>query len=669
MNGIYSILRIRVLAALLAIASGLAACNGTAVVTMTSTASQDTFLAYRVGLVSVQLQSSSGKSGLKILPAGTTVDFAALTNLSEVLGAAAATKGSYQSVLVTLDYTSAQIVYDDGSLDGVALTPVGTDGRAVGQIQLTVKLDPNYAFSISSKGASQLALGFNLAASNTVNLSAKTVTVNPVIAASALPIDGKQVRIRGPVVGAAAGGVSAATSAEFTMGIMPFNGSIVGTGNLAVVTTDSTDFEVNGNVSSGAAGLGQLASLGRGTLTVAYGTLTTTDQSITTTAYGAASTTTPSTTTPSTTGDGMASTTTPSTTAPSTTGDGMASTTTPYATASTTNTVKVTFTAAQVLAGSSVQGGGLDRVTGIVSARSGNTLTVEDGTLIANNGTETFLGGPTFVILGPNTLVTVFGQSTAEINSPQQISVGSSIDAFGIVTSLALNEATLDASAGRLRLNPTTVSGLVIAQGAGALDLNLASLDGRSIAPFIFAGSGVDPGHYALATGALSLTNATAGVPVIATGLPNSFGAVAPNFTASTLLDPTTIDAELAVDWGSGTATPFTTYDTTSIDLNAHNASIGARHQIKVGAQMIDIAGLSSDPQIVPNPTAPNTVYSIAHSLSSTIENFNTYDAFVTQLQSELNGTALVTGVTAVGQYTAAAVSFAATSITLTFNN
>jgi hypothetical protein len=55
--------------------------------------------------------------------------------------------------------------------------------------------------------------------------------------------------------------------------------------------------------------------------------------------------------------------------------------------------------------------------------------------------------------------------------------------------------------------------------------------------------------------------------------------------------------------------------------------------------------------------------------LSSTIENFNTYDAFVTQLQSELNGTALVTGLTAVGQYTAATVSFAATSITLTFNN
>jgi hypothetical protein len=650
MNRIYSNSPIRVLAALLAIASGLAACNGTAVVTMTSTASQDNFLAYRVGLVSVQLQSSSGKSDLKILPASTTVDFAALTNLSEVLGAVAVTKGSYQSVLVTLDYSAAQIVYDDGTLDGVVLTPVGENGRAVGQIALKVNLDPSNSFSVSSKGASQLALGLNLAASNTVNLSAKTVTVNPVIAASSLPIDNKLVHIRGPVAGAAAGNGSTAVSAAFKMGIMPFNGSLVGIGNLTVVTTDSTDYEVSGNVSSGAAGLGQLASLGTGTLTVAYGTLTSSDQSITTTTASTSDTTT--------TAD------TPSTTTTS----GTAGTATTLGT-TTTTTTEVTFTATQVLAGSSVQGGGLDRVTGIVSARSGDTLTVEDGTLIANNGTETFLGGTTFVIVGPDTLITVFGQSTAEIFSPQQISVGSSIDAFGIASSLSLNNATLDASAGRVRLESSTASGLVTAQGSGALDANLTSLDGRSIAVFDFAGTGVDPGRYSLATGTLSLTNATAGEPVIAMGLPGAFGAAPPNFTAATLLDPTTIDAELVVDWGSGTASPFTTYDTSSIDLNARNSSIGTRHQITVGSQTIDVVGLSSDPLIVPNPTAANTVYSIAHSLSSTIDNFDTYDAFVAQLQTELNGTALVTGLTAVGQYTAATFSFAASSITISMNN
>jgi hypothetical protein len=671
MNGCCAKPRSGVLTGLLALALlALAACNGTAVVTMTSTASQDSFLAYRVELVSVALQSAGGKSGLSILPAGTTVDFAALTNLSEVLGAAAAAKGSYQSVLVTLDYSSARIVYDDGSLDGVALTPVGMDGRAVGRIQLTVKLDPSAAFSLSSKGASQLALDLNLAASNIVNLSAKTVTVNPVIAASSLPIDSKTVRIRGPIAGTTAGSAATATSTEFTMGVMPFNGTVAGTGKLAILTTDGTDFEVDGSESTGTAGLGQLTSLGAGAMAVAYGTLTATDQSITTTTFTPASTTNPDGTVSTTNPDGTVSTTNPDGTVSTTNPDGTVSTTNPIGTPSTTIRAGLTFTATQVLAGSSVQGGGLDRVTGIVSARSGNTLTVEDGTLIANDGTETFLGGTTFVLLGPNTLVTVFGQSTAEINSPQQISVGSSIDAFGIATSLSSNNATLDASAGRVRLDTTTASGLVIAQVAGALGLNLVSLNGRSIAPFDFAGAGVDPRSYSITTtGTLSLTNATAGAPVIVTGFPSSFGAPPPNFTASSLLDPTTIDAMLVIDWGAGTAAPFTTYNGSSIDLDVRNSSIGARHQIEVGAQLIDILTLSSDPLIVPSPTASNTVYSIDHSSSSTIENFNTYDAFVTQLQSELNGTALATGLTAVGQYTAATPSFAATNITLTLNN
>ena len=59
----------RLLAVPLALALlALAACNGTAVVTLTSTASQDNFLAYRVGLVSVQLESSSGKSASRSCP-------------------------------------------------------------------------------------------------------------------------------------------------------------------------------------------------------------------------------------------------------------------------------------------------------------------------------------------------------------------------------------------------------------------------------------------------------------------------------------------------------------------------------------------------------------------------------------------------------------------------
>jgi hypothetical protein len=59
----------------------------------------------------------------------------------------------------------------------------------------------------------------------------------------------------------------------------------------------------------------------------------------------------------------------------------------------------------------------------------------------------------------------------------------------------------------------------------------------------------------------------------------------------------------------------------------------------------------------------------IGHALSGTFENFDTYSAFVTQLQTELNGNVLATGVTAVGQYTSSTYTFSASSITLFLNN
>jgi hypothetical protein len=588
---------------------------------MTSTPSTDTFLAYRVGLSSVQLTTSSGKSGLQILPSSTTVDFAQLTGVSEVLGAAAVAKGTYTTALITLDYSSAQIVYDDGSLNGVALTPVAANGKALGQIQLTVTLDPADSFRVSAKGASQLAMDFSLAASNVVDLGNKTVTVTPMIAASALPIDSKQVRIRGPIAGVSATAASTTTNGSFVMGVMPFNGTVSGAGQLTIVTSDTTNYEINGSTSTGSAGQSQLAALGSGALSTAYGTLTSADNTTTTTTDG---------------------------------------------TTNTTSTVDVSFTAAVVLAGTSVQGGGLDRVSGIVSGRSGNTLAVEDGTLVGADGVETFLGGTTLVTMGPNTAVNVFGEA-GEFNVPQQVSVGSSIDAFGVASSQTTGTAALDASAGRVRLNNSTASGLVTSQGSATLTLNLSALGGRSVAPLDFAGSAATPSRYIIDTPSLDLTNSTAGVPVVVTGLPNSFGVTPPNFNAASLLDPTTIEAELVVDWGTGTPAPFTTYDSSTIDLDVRNGSIGARHQIQIGAQTINVVGLSSDPSIVPNATSSNLVFAIGHASSSTIESFDTYAAFITQLQAELNGTALALGITAVGQYTAP--TFTATSITLSLNN
>jgi hypothetical protein len=464
-----------------------------------------------------------------------------------------------------------------------------------------------------------------------------------------MPIDSKLVRIRGALASVNTGATTDTTDTTdttgtvdtgdteglFTSNVMPFNSITKGTGALAIVPSDSTYYEINGSASSGSTGLGLLGALNTGTLTVAYGTLVAADQAVTTTT------------------DGITSTT------------------------ATGGSSTVTFSATQILAGSSVQGSGFDRVSGVVMARSGDTLSIEDGTVIANDGTVSFIGGTTTVIMGANTLVTVIGPNSVNINSLQQVSVGSVIDAFGVLDSQASTSAVLDASAGRVRLDPVNAAGLVVntysatGDSTTGLGLNLTFLGGRMIAPFDFTGSGVISNPFVVDTTNLDLTNSTAGVPVIATGMTGSFGAtvVPVDFSATSLLDPTTIDAVLAVDWGSGTASPFTVYNSTAITVDAKNTAIGTRHWIQNGAQLIDIGGLTTYPIIEPSQTTSNTVYTIGHSVKSTTENFNTYAAFIAQLQTELKGSTLATGMTAVGPYTTASYTLAATSVTVFLNN
>jgi hypothetical protein len=135
------------------------------------------------------------------------------------------------------------------------------------------------------------------------------------------------------------------------------------------------------------------------------------------------------------------------------------------------------------------------------------------------------------------------------------------------------------------------------------------------------------------------------------------------------LLDPTTIQAQLAIDYGSGTAAPFTTYNSSAIDVDIRNPRIGARHLIQVGAQTINVLGLASGASIIPDPTAANAVFTIGRAASASAENFDTFAAFIAQVQKELQGGTLATGVTAVGQYTASTSTLSATSVTLFLNN
>jgi hypothetical protein len=652
----------------------MAACSGSAVVTLTATPSSDPFIIYQVGLASVQLAKSGNKAGLMILPAETTVDFTKLFNLSEILGAPGVPKGTYTSALITLDYSAAEIIYDDGSLDGVALAPVDASGNAITTVSVAVTLDPSDPLRSAEKQVGLVALNFNLAASNAVNLSARTVTVTPLISASTLPIDAKPVRIRGPIM--------SANAEFFTTGVTPFDSTTAGLGTLSIDPSTTTAYNINGFVAVGGAGQAQLDALPASSVVQTFGTLTVTTPTTasalpipttttpTTTTTTTPTTTTPATTTPATTTTTTTTTTTPTTTTPTTTTPTTTTTTTDIDTSTTTAGSTVSFSATQVLVDTNVQGLGVaDQITGTVTSRSGDTLGVEDATLVQSGGTVTFVPGTTIVNLGPSTLITVFGQTVAEAISPQQISIGSSIQAFGTesATTASTGGVLLDASAGYVRLDPTTAEGLVTAQGSAEVTLNLTNLGGRLITAFDFNGSGAAANQYTVSTPSLSLANATVGAPLVVTGLPSAFGTTSPDYTAQTLLDPTTINAELVVDWSGGNAAPFSTFDTTALTLNV-NSSFGARHQIQIGSQIVNIAGLSPAPTITPT-SASAMEFSIGHSVSFTIESFDTFSAFIAQLQTELNGATLATGMTAVGQYTVSTSAFSAASVTVFIDN
>jgi len=282
------------------------------------------------------------------------------------------------------------------------------------------------------------------------------------------------------------GGISAVDTAnnDYTVNVDPFHDH---DGNklspLVVHTTDTTTYEINGTPFAGAAGLAQLATLPANTITVAFGNLQTTDQ---------------------------------------------------------------TFTATAVLAGSSVEGGGFDHIVGNVVARTGNTLTVHGARMNGHGGNDDddFLAGNPTVTIAAATAVTAQGQSSATpAHTIAEISVGSLIDAFGTSAKDNSGKVTLDATAGRVRLDFTQVQGALDASAAGNITLNLKTINHQPVSLFNFAGTGAatgidtNPANYVLNTGALDVSQFAAGDLVVGIGFVNPFGAAPPDFMAVTVAD------------------------------------------------------------------------------------------------------------------------------------
>ena len=154
---------------------------------------------------------------------------------------------------------------------------VGANGAPLGVTELDIELAAREHLVITRGRAALLALDFDLAASHDVDLaqSPPVVKARPYIVAEIEPVAEKELRLRGALVSTDVAGSS------YTVDVRPWFRPDGAHGRVTVHTTASTSFEIDGVPATGAAGLAALAAKPAGTMTVAFGTLSTQERRFT----------------------------------------------------------------------------------------------------------------------------------------------------------------------------------------------------------------------------------------------------------------------------------------------------------------------------------------------------------------------------------------------------
>jgi hypothetical protein len=342
------------------------------------------FLNYTVDVLSLTLETANGRI-VETLPRETRINFTDYVDLTELVTVATVPPATYVAGTIRFDYSDAEVfvAVGDGSKAAVV---TDQDGTPLSQAELRIRLSNRDQLTVRRGLTSLLQLDFDLAASHVVDIvpTPATATAEPFIVAEVTPVDEKTMRVRGPLVAVdeAAG--------EYIVALRPFHHRDGDFGRVPVKTTEDTEFEINGEAYFGAAGLQALAAAGRGTPTVAGGTLSVAERE---------------------------------------------------------------FTAAIVLAGSSVPGAGRDAVVGNVIARDGDILTVRGATIIPHDRRAHF-HDDVLVQLGPDTRVFRDGDRQTDlgigaISVGQRVTIrGSGPDAMPAATDASSPQILFDATAG-----------------------------------------------------------------------------------------------------------------------------------------------------------------------------------------------------------------------------
>jgi hypothetical protein len=214
------------------------------------------FASYTVTVASIVLERADG-TVVETLPMSTVVDFAELTEVTELLTVATVPVGRYRQATLRLDYTNATIIVQDdaGGLHDALVQD--ESGAPITMLEVSLELMDADAIVIRPGVPAAFSLDFDLDASNEIDLSAAPpiVTVAPFLLASAELEADRSHRLRGILseVDEAAETV--------TLNVRPLRHRRGQFGMLSFAVNDATLYEVDGATYQGADGLAALSAL------------------------------------------------------------------------------------------------------------------------------------------------------------------------------------------------------------------------------------------------------------------------------------------------------------------------------------------------------------------------------------------------------------------------
>lgn len=239
------------------------------VISIVFTDAEGDFVTYAVDVTSLLLEKTNGDT-VETVPLSTRIDFAELTDVSEFLTIATVPAGIYASAVLTMDFTTADVVVQDANGDGIGADVVGEDGNPLGVLQVRLNLTTSDVIRISPNVPAAFSLDFDLDASNEIDLTTTppTVTVQPFLLATPELDRDREHRVRGVLASVDE------IESTITLKVRPFRHHTGDFGRFTFSVDEDTQYEVDGVGYTGSPGLGVMAMLEENTPVITQGQIT-----------------------------------------------------------------------------------------------------------------------------------------------------------------------------------------------------------------------------------------------------------------------------------------------------------------------------------------------------------------------------------------------------------